>query len=47
MRQAMERKPDWLRISLNTGDEYKELKKMMRGRKLHSVCEEAKCPNIY
>ncbi|WP_268237135.1 lipoyl synthase [Paenibacillus physcomitrellae] len=47
MRQTMERKPDWLRISLNTGEEYKELKKMMRGRKLHSVCEEAKCPNIY
>ncbi|WP_138493616.1 lipoyl synthase [Paenibacillus pinistramenti] len=47
MRRTMERKPDWLRISLNTGEEYKELKKMMRGRKLHSVCEEAKCPNIY
>lgn len=47
MRQTMERKPDWLRISLDTGEEYKELKQMMRGRKLHSVCEEAKCPNIY
>lgn len=47
MRQSMERKPEWLRISLETGDEYKELKTMMRGRKLHSVCEEAKCPNIY
>lgn len=47
MRKTMERKPEWLRISLNTGEEYKELKSMMRGRKLHSVCEEAKCPNIY
>lgn len=47
MRQTMERKPDWLRISLNTDGAYKELKKMMRDRKLHSVCEEAKCPNIY
>jgi len=47
MRQTMERKPEWLRISLNTDGAYKELKKMMRDRKLHSVCEEAKCPNIY
>jgi lipoic acid synthetase len=47
MRQTMERKPDWLRISVNTDGAYKELKKMMRDRKLHSVCEEAKCPNIY
>lgn len=47
MQKARERKPDWLKISLNTGDGYKEINSMMRGRKLHTVCEEAKCPNIY
>ncbi|MDF9843070.1 MULTISPECIES: lipoyl synthase [unclassified Paenibacillus] len=47
MQKARERKPDWLKISLNTGDGYKEINTMMRGRKLHTVCEEAKCPNIY
>lgn len=47
MQKARERKPDWLKISLNTGDGYREINSMMRGRKLHTVCEEAKCPNIY
>ncbi|MBO9605418.1 MAG: lipoyl synthase [Paenibacillaceae bacterium] len=42
-----ERKPDWLKIKLATGDHYKELKQLMRGKTLHTVCEEAKCPNIH
>ncbi|GED69688.1 lipoyl synthase [Brevibacillus reuszeri] len=42
-----ERKPDWLKIKLNTNDQMKELKAIMRGSELHTVCEEAKCPNIY
>ncbi|MDA3129676.1 lipoyl synthase [Aliibacillus thermotolerans] len=41
------RKPDWLKIKLNTNDSYKGLKKMMREKNLHTVCEEAKCPNIH
>lgn len=41
------RKPEWLKIKLNTNDEYTGLKKMMREKKLHTVCEEAKCPNIH
>ncbi|MGC4378739.1 lipoyl synthase [Fictibacillus sp. Mic-4] len=41
------RKPDWLKIKLNTNENYKDLKKMMREKKLHTVCEEAKCPNIH
>ncbi len=41
------RKPDWLKIKLETGDNYKELKSMMRSKTLHTVCEEAKCPNIH
>ncbi|WP_281889458.1 lipoyl synthase [Paenibacillus sp. YYML68] len=41
------RKPEWLKIKLADGDSYKELKNMMRGKSLHTVCEEAKCPNIH
>lgn len=47
MRHTRERKPEWLKIELNTGDSFQEIKAMMRGRKLHTVCEEAKCPNIF
>lgn len=42
-----QRKPEWLKIKLNTNENYKELKKLMRSKELHTVCEEAKCPNIH
>lgn len=42
-----ERKPDWLKINLTKGENFKELKQIMRGKTLHTVCEEAKCPNIH
>ncbi|CAM4416361.1 lipoyl synthase [Paenibacillus tarimensis] len=42
-----EPKPDWLRIKLATDGNYAEIKDMMRSKTLHSVCEEARCPNIY
>jgi lipoyl synthase len=41
------RKPEWLKIKLNTNEQYTGIKKMMREKKLHTVCEEAKCPNIH
>lgn len=41
------RKPDWLKIKLNTNENYTGLKKMMREKQLHTVCEEARCPNIH
>ena len=41
------RKPEWLKIKLNTNESYTDLKKMMRQESLHTVCEEAKCPNIH
>ncbi|NUK29610.1 lipoyl synthase [Parageobacillus sp. VR-IP] len=41
------RKPEWLKIKLNTNENYTELKKLMRENRLHTVCEEAKCPNIH
>ncbi|MGM9925071.1 MAG: lipoyl synthase [Bacillus sp. (in: firmicutes)] len=41
------RKPEWLKIKLHTNENYTGLKKMMREKQLHTVCEEAKCPNIH
>lgn len=41
------RKPDWLKIKLNTNESYTGLKKLMREKNLHTVCEEARCPNIH
>lgn len=41
------RKPDWLKIKINTSDSYKGLKKLMREKKLNTVCEEAQCPNLH
>ena len=41
------RKPDWLKIQIRAGQNYKELKGMVRDGNLNTVCEEALCPNIY
>lgn len=46
-KKEVKRKPDWLKIKLNTNENYTGLKKMMREKSLHTVCEEAKCPNIH
>jgi lipoic acid synthetase len=40
------RKPDWMRVRAPGGSNYRHLKGMMRELGLHSVCEEAHCPNI-
>lgn len=47
MSNERQRKPEWLKTKLETNDNYKEIKRMMRSKTLHTVCEEAKCPNIY
>jgi lipoyl synthase len=41
-----ERKPPWLKVRLASGPNYTELKGLMRGLSLNTVCEEAMCPNI-
>lgn len=46
-RPDVSRKPEWLKINLHTDPEFVELKRLMRGRGLHTVCEEARCPNIF
>lgn len=47
MREQAKSRPDWLKIKVKTGPNYKDLKDLMRGNSLHTVCEEARCPNIY
>ncbi|HTG46979.1 MAG TPA: lipoyl synthase [Actinomycetota bacterium] len=41
-----ERKPPWLKVRLASGPNHAALKELMRGASLHTVCEEAMCPNI-
>jgi lipoic acid synthetase len=40
------RKPDWIRVRAGGGERFFEIKKILREAKLHTVCEEASCPNI-
>ena len=40
------RKPAWLKVRAPGGPSYMRLRRLMRGLNLHSVCEEAHCPNI-
>jgi lipoic acid synthetase len=40
------RRPEWLKVRLPAGDTYTRLKSLMREERLHTVCEEAHCPNI-
>ncbi len=39
-------RPDWLKVRLPTGPTYENLRRLMRSKELHTVCEEAHCPNM-
>ena len=39
-------RPEWLKVRLPTGPTYENLRRLMRGKELHTVCEEAHCPNM-
>jgi lipoyl synthase len=41
------RKPDWLRLRLPSGPEYEQTRQLLRKGHLHTVCQEAQCPNIF
>lgn len=45
-RQELGKRPDWLKVRLPSGDNYKHVYELMRKSKLNTVCEEAKCPNL-
>ena len=40
------KKPEWLKIRPPAGENYQQIKKLLRERNLHTVCEEAHCPNV-
>ena len=43
----IEKKPDWIKTRLKTGPEYQNLQNLVKTEGLHTVCQEAGCPNIY
>lgn len=42
----MRKHPDWLKVKIGSGENYVKMKKLLRSAKLHTICEEARCPNI-
>jgi lipoic acid synthetase len=40
-------KPEWLKIKLNMGEDFLEVRRLINNLSLHTVCQEARCPNIY
>ncbi len=45
--QPGRRLPEWIKVRVSEGENYKELKELVKAQRLHTVCEEAQCPNIY
>lgn len=45
-KDSYQRKPEWLKVKLPTGDDFKDIRNNLREKGLSTVCEEAKCPNI-
>jgi lipoic acid synthetase len=45
--KVLVQKPKWLRRQLPTGPDYEKVRGMIRGDRLHTVCQEAKCPNMW
>ncbi|ARF72173.1 lipoyl synthase [Streptomyces sp. NPDC012600] len=43
----IERKPEWIKTRAKMGPEYKQLQTLVKGEGLHTVCQEAGCPNIF
>ncbi|HET7328726.1 MAG TPA: lipoyl synthase [Nocardioidaceae bacterium] len=43
----IEKKPEWIKTRAKMGPQYKELQELVKGEGLHTVCQEAGCPNIF
>ena len=43
----IERKPEWIKTKARMGPEYQQLQQLVKGEGLHTVCQEAGCPNIF
>jgi len=46
IQEASVAKPDWVRVKYPTGESYEKIKSTLRNHNLHTVCEEAHCPNV-
>ena len=46
IQEASAAKPDWVRVRYPSGDNYERIKGLLRNHNLHTVCEEAHCPNV-
>jgi lipoyl synthase len=46
-RVPIEKKPSWIKTTAKMGPEYRELKRLVKDEQLHTVCQEAGCPNIF
>ncbi|MGU2436987.1 radical SAM protein, partial [Pseudomonas aeruginosa] len=44
--EELPKKPDWIRVRIPVSPEVDRIKQLLRKHKLHSVCEEASCPNL-
>jgi lipoic acid synthetase len=45
--QPGRRIPEWIKVRAHQGENYRQLKQLVSERRLHTVCEEAQCPNIF
>ncbi|MDO9120465.1 MAG: lipoyl synthase, partial [Anaerolineaceae bacterium] len=41
-----QRRPEWIKVQAPNGESYTKLQALMRSKELHTVCEEAACPNM-
>lgn len=46
MSKTGQRKPDWLKVAIPGGERYRRVRAAVRGMGLHTVCQEARCPNV-
>ncbi|MGE5326182.1 MAG: lipoyl synthase, partial [Deltaproteobacteria bacterium] len=44
--RARTKRPEWLKVRMPGGENYHDLKGIVRGLELHTVCESARCPNV-
>ena len=47
LNKVREKRPEWLKIKIKIDDDFNATKRLMTTQSLHTVCEEARCPNIY
>lgn len=45
--EPQRRIPEWIKVRIHEGENFKQLRTLMREQRLHTVCEEARCPNIF